>query len=223
MLVCGKIFRFYLVVILLIWNFSCTDASLKGQNIVNVGKENSKEETTKVSDSPSKIREPWQVGTFRGLVMGKASIDDLQKVLGKPSVIADLEPVGNADEWAYHYENQDIKGKLVVYVNKKTKTVISVELRPNSMSKEEVLNYFGGNYIITRYSFDDCDNAGFDSAPIYEDPNGQREYIEYRDKGIAIALFQNNDKSDNTVQYILYLSEPPGNSFSRCYSNSEKK
>lgn len=83
MLNCGRKFRFYLVVVLLIWNFSCNHASLNEQSIPNVGREKPKEAKTKVkfTNSPSRIRKPWQVGIFRGLAMGKASIDDLQKVL----------------------------------------------------------------------------------------------------------------------------------------------
>lgn len=48
------------------------------------------------------------------------------------------------------------------------------------MTREEVLNYFGKDYIITRYSSDDCLHPTFDSAPFYEDPNGESWYIEYR-------------------------------------------
>jgi hypothetical protein len=213
MKICGRKFCFYLVAVLLIGNFSCTKSYVKENNIFNVVKEKPTEKTIKVTDLPSKTRKSWQVGTFRGLIMGKATINDLQKVLGEPSEITDLESVGNPNEWAYHYEIQgDIKGNLVAYASKRTKTVISVEIRPDSMSRKEVLDYFGNDYVITRYNSDDCPGETFDSAPYYEDPNGESKFIEYRDKGVVIAIFEDDD----TVQFISYLSGPMGSESSKC-------
>lgn len=166
--------------------------------------------TPNLSPSP---KQKWQVATFHGLVMGKAKVDDLRKVFGEPLEIVDLTSVGNKDDILYYYDSkEEIIGKIVVWIKKKTKTIASVELRPDSMSRNEISQYFGEGYIITRYSFSDCSGATFDSAPLYEDPNGVVESIEYRDKGIAIAIFDDN----NMIQHILYLSEPYGRELSKC-------
>ena len=220
----GKIVCFCSVIVLLVWNFSCASASMKEQSIVNVEKEKTKEVPPKVTYTPSKIRKPWQVGIYRGLIMGTSSLDDLKRILGEPSAIADLKSVGIPDEWAYHYDLQeDIKGNIVVYINKSTKTVISIEINPDSMTKEEVLNYFGDGYVNTTYSFDYCLYPNSDSAPMYEDPNGEDNFIEYRDKGVAILLYDTKDKYYDTVQYIEYLSEPLGSPVSKCTTDSKKK
>ena len=154
----------------------------------------------------------WQVAKFCGLVVGKAKVDELRKMLGEPLEIADLSSVADNNHTLYYYESKkEIIGKIVFWVNKKTKSIVMNELQPNSMTKTEVLEHFGSNYVITKYSSSDCPGITFDSAPLYEDPNGEIKFIEYRDKGIAIIISENE-----TVQNISYLSEPVGSKSSKC-------
>ena len=193
-------------------NLSCAEILLKENNSINPGQRAINSDIPKLSQSIAKPKKNWQVGSYKGLVIGKASLEDTIKILGKPSEIVDLKSVGNEREWAYHYKNpQDIKGQLLLYIDKKTKTVSGVIIRPDSMSKKESMDYFGQNYIVTRYSFSDCPGDTFDSAPYYEDPNGVTEFIEYRDRGIAVLVAE-----DEMVQYVSYLSEPLGTESSEC-------
>jgi hypothetical protein len=51
----------------------------------------------------------------------------------------------------------------------------------------------------------------FDSVPYYENPNSETEFIEYRDRGIAVLISENG-----MVQHISYLSQPIGIESSEC-------
>jgi hypothetical protein len=58
--------------------------------------------------------------------------------------------------------------------------------------------------IAGRLQYEFC--KGFEnkeSAPVYETPNGQFLSVEYRAKGIAVAISDNDQ-----VTYISYVSEP---------------
>lgn len=204
----------YYLSIIMVYMVSCSSGiSLQNERQVQVESEVVKRTIPTLSPPP---RQEWQVATFRGLKMGKARIDDLRKVFGEPLEIVDLNSVGNKNDILYRYDSKEkIIGKMVAWVNKKTQTIVSIELRPDSMSKREVLDYFGKDYIITKYNFKDCPGETFDSAPMYESPNGTVENVEYRDKGVAIAIFDDNDM----VQHILYLSEPFGSESSKCSTN----
>lgn len=203
---------FYLITVsLFLVNCSRSDIPLQNDKEFLL-KEKTLQKPTSLSNMSPSPNKNWQVAIFHGLVMGKSKVDDLRKVLGEPLQIADLTSVGDKNHLLYHYESKEkIIGKIVVWVNKKTQIIGNIELRPDSMSKMEALEYFGEDYIITRYSSSDCPEATFDSTPLYEEPNGEIKFIEYRDKGIAILISE-----DNTVQYISYLSEPIGSELSKC-------
>ncbi len=168
---------------------------------------------TPVDDKLASTSDRWQVADFRGLKMGKATVSDMRKVLGEPLETADLDSVGDKDSVVYHYASkEEIIGKIVVWVDKKTQTIQTIEIRPDSMSKKEVLEFFGENYVITKYVMKKCPGDPFDAGTLFEAPDGNIEVIEYRDKGIAIDLFTDN----NEVQSISYISEPLGSKAKNC-------
>lgn len=177
-----------------------------------LAKEETLQKPTSTPSVQSLTKKKWQAANFHGLVMGKAKVSDLRKVFGEPLQIVDLTSVGDNDHMIYHLETkEEVNGKTLAWINKKTKTIVSIEIRPDSTAKAEILKYFGDDYVITKYSSSDCPDTTFDSAPLYEDPNGETKFIEYRDRGIAILI-----SGDEVVQYISYLSEPVGSKFSKC-------
>lgn len=149
---------------------------------------------------------PWQPAIFRGLRIGSTHIDALVAELGKPMSIAD-----DGTYLIYRFEICDgAKGFALAWVDPDSMTVKIFVLNPESMTWTEILKTFGDDYVITRYDSDLCLTEG-DGAPIYENPNGSLEYVEYRSMGIAVFL-----PDDGRVQQIEYLEEPPGTQFSRC-------
>lgn len=204
---------FYLVtVVLFLVNCSPSEIPLQNNRQFQV-KEKTSDTLSPIPNPLPTTKDKWQAATFHGLVMGKAKVSDLKKALGEPLEVADLKSVGNNDDTLYYYESkEEIIGKIVAWVDKKSQIVFSIELRPDSMSRTDVLKHFGNNYAITRYSSGDCPGTTFDSAPLYEDPNGETRFIEYRNKGIAILI----SEDDDTVQYISYLSKPVGSESSKC-------
>lgn len=153
-----------------------------------------------------KRNQKWRPGNYRGLVVGRSTQGDMFRLLGKPERV---EGFGNRKDinqeiW-YTYQIQTApSGVLTVAVNKRTRTIIQLFLSPDNLSKDEAIRIFGNEYITTRYDF--C--PGFedkDVAPIYESPQGEAVYIEYRPRGIALSI-NYRDQVDN----ILFVSKPIG-------------
>lgn len=108
-------------------------------------------------------------------------------------------------------------GELTVVINKDTGIVLAINLNPDSLSKADAVKYFGPDYILTRYDFDEC-LGNEESAPMYESPTGSLLEVEYRHRGIAISV----DDDRGNVNTISYVSRPIGASSSRCKSSTEK-
>jgi hypothetical protein len=211
-----KMQRIYYLALILICLVSCrsneTHNSIDGLDIRNTEPE--LEQQSIKRQASKKANEKWKVANFRGLVMGKATTFELRKIMGEPSEIVDLSSVGDSNHILYKYvSTEEIIGSIIVWIDKRTQIIAFTEIRPDAMSKKEVMQHFGNDYIITRYSLRDCSGgAQFDSAILYEDSNGELEYIEYRDFGIAIAIFSDN----GLVQHVQYLSEPLGQGQLQC-------
>lgn len=153
----------------------------------------------------------WQAATYRGLIMGESTDADMRRVLGDPiqSTITNHNK-SNPIEIFFYKAYGDILGDLNVAVDKTTGKIFSIELRPENLSKEEAVKFFGNKYNLTRYDSDECLDDG-ESVPLYESPTGFSVLLEYRDRGLALA-FNNRNKID----YIMYVSEPVGSPCSRC-------
>jgi hypothetical protein len=112
----------------------------------------------------------------------------------------------------YYYDNAPVQfpGRLVFIVEKPSNRVKSAFIQATNLSLAKAISEIGPGYIETRYDFEPCLGNG-EAGPIYESPNGQLRYIEYRALGIAISM-ENRDE----VLEIIYDSEPPGTPRSRC-------
>lgn len=164
----------------------------------------------------------WRPATYEGLIMGTSTHKDMLGVLGSPldtvpseieSEKVDFENTPFKDEvWYYYQADGGIPGKLVVNVDIHTKRIIRIIIHPQEvyLPKEKVIKHYGNDYVITRYSFDDC-LGDWDSVPIHESPDGPIKLLEYRERGISVTL---GDK--DIVNHITYESEPPGHSESKC-------
>jgi len=156
----------------------------------------------------------WRRATYRGLVVGKSRRGDMLRVLGKPDWSG---PPGdqrnddpNPEEWNEYSKGGEFPGKLTVIADKRTGRILRIDLYPEKLGKKTAIKHFGGHFTVTRYDFDECLSNG-EAAPMYESPNGQFLSIEYRDRGIALAIDQPNE-----VHYISYVKGPIGARSSKC-------
>lgn len=146
--------------------------------------------------------------------MGSSKARDLIRVLGKPTetVIGTGENAVDEGRSIYYYDSaQGFAGTTRVYADTKTEIISMIEINPKNMSRSEAISYFGTDYVITRYDMDSCFEE-LEAAPIYESKNGDLEFMEYRDRGIAIKI----RPREGDIQDIAYLSEANGNESSKC-------
>jgi hypothetical protein len=148
----------------------------------------------------------WGAATFRGITVGKSDSSELRREWGKP------ESTGNWD-WddpkkpkylLYHYKIQEkYTATVTVEVETRTGKVIAMSMSPDGMTIEQAVVIFGEDYSRTRYAFCECDLG--DGSPIFEASDGSVLYLEYRLRGIAIAV---NDAGMATT--ILFVNKPIG-------------
>jgi len=103
---------------------------------------------------------------------------------------------------------EPVAGKLSVLFDRDI--ISEMRLSPKEpYTRSSVVNILGRDYIVVHYSTDDCLGEG-GAAPMYENPNGDIESLEYRARGIAIDL-HNED-----VGQISFVKGPLAGAHSRC-------
>lgn len=155
----------------------------------------------------------WKAGTYRGITVGKSTATVLFQKWGKPKYIGHWESDNpkNPKFRLYHYETKDaLPGRLdskeesprriMVEVEIKTGKVISIDIWTTELSLSEAIELFGKDYIETRYKRCNCDPDY--ETPLFESPDGDRLYIEYRSRGIAMRV------DNGLVKSIMFLDKP---------------
>ena len=157
------------------------------------------------AECPADLR-AWCPATYRGLVMGRATVDDALRTLGTPRATM---PAGDSLAWLGFEATGEFPGRVNVWADARTGVVERVVLHPDGVSREAALRHFGAGYVETRYAPDAC--AEGEVVPIYESPDGPLLQVEYRNRGIALSFTDAGD-----VHEVLYLSRAPGEPRSRC-------
>lgn len=153
----------------------------------------------------------WRAATYRGLTMGSSHVAEMLRLFGPPKKTETFDEASKNPEVWYHYEGQsDFPGTLRVIVDEASYTVRAVDLLPTDLKQEEAIKYYGPDYIVTRYDFDSC-LGNEEAAPLFESPKGNVVFVEYRQRGIAIAV-----NGQGNVNDIRYVSEPIGAESSKC-------
>ena len=152
----------------------------------------------------------WCPATYRGLTMGRATVDDALRTLGTPRATM---PAGDSLTWLGFEAAGDFPGRVNVWADARTGVIERIVLHPDGVSREAALRHFGAGYVETRYAPDEC--AEGEAVPIYESPGGPLLQVEYRNRGIALSFTDAGD-----VQEVLYLSRPSGEPRSRCAPDS---
>ena len=157
------------------------------------------------------VKRVWRAATYRGLTMGRSNEAEMFRILGSPKSSETFNSGTSSAEVWYHFEGSwEFPGTLRVVVDKSTNTVREVDIQPEASNGEEVIKHFGQDYVVTRYDFDSC-LGDEESAPLFESRNGSIIFIEYRQRGIAVAV-----NGQGKVNEIRYVSEPIGAESSKC-------
>ena len=161
---------------------------------------------------PKSMRSSWRPANFRGLVVGKSRRSDMLRRLGQPkwSRTHQSEKRGDEEKETFnHYEGGgEFAGTFNVVVSNRG-IVSRIDFFPSKLSRDQAIAHFGSNYLTTKYALNPCGDE--DSESIYESANGPLTYLEYRERGIAIAIGY-----EGLVTKILYVSRPIGESKPDC-------
>lgn len=151
----------------------------------------------------------WRAATYRGLTMGASTVDEMRRIFGAPKRSEVFsEGKSSSELWHYYDSPHDFSGTLRVIVA--NNIVQAVEILPKDLKAEDAIKHFGRGYIVTRYDFDSC-LGDEESAPLFESISGAVIFIEYRKRGMAIAV----DGRGN-VNEVTYVSAPIGAESSKC-------
>jgi hypothetical protein len=156
----------------------------------------------------------WRPATYRGITVGKSRLADMLRTWGKPKWSRTSKPEAEEGSrqvtWTNYERVGEFPGPTTVVSDSRSRVVTRINFYPDRLTKEQAIAHFGSGYVITRYAFDSCLDEE-DSEPIYESPTGPLVSVEYRARGIAIAVGYKD-----LVTKISYVSGPIGRAESRC-------
>jgi hypothetical protein len=153
------------------------------------------------------IPRTWMPATYKGLVMGKSTRQEVLRVLGKPEWVGRESDTGVA---TMEFPVSDpVPGKLAVHFPH-GEIVNDMTLYPVSrLTDKDILALLGSDYLTVRYATDDCLGDAL-TAPLYESPDGYIKHLENRSRGLALAFYAHG------VEAIHFVHEPFGPTSSRC-------
>lgn len=159
----------------------------------------------------------WRAASYLGLTIGTSTRADVLRVLGEPArkdtPVDQAEDEPHPEVWYVYQGIGEFPGELTAVIDERSGVVLRLDLSPQNLSRDEAIRHFGKNYIVTRYDFDEC-LGNEESAPLYESPSGSIISIEYRQRGIAVAVDETG-----RVNTISYVSKPIGARQSKCKSS----
>lgn len=120
------------------------------------------------------------------------------------------DPESRREVWNNYERAGEFPGTMSVVVDGRSGVITRIEVYPDKLTKEQAVAHFGPGYTVTRYDFDPCPGDE-DSEPIYESPDGPLVSVEYRARGIAIAVGYKD-----LVTRISYVNGPIGAAKPRC-------
>src|SRR2546423_14828521 len=154
----------------------------------------------------------WRPATYRGITVGKSKLASMLRAWGQPKWSRNSKRDNEEEQvtWTNYEKAGEFPGPTTVVSDTRTGTITRINFYPDRLTKGQAIAHFGKGYVVTRYAFDSCGDEE-DSEPIYESPSGPLISVEYRARGVAISV-GNNDM----VTKISYVSGPIGALKSRC-------
>jgi hypothetical protein len=147
----------------------------------------------------------WKAGAYRGITVGKSTAVELLQKWGDPRETGnwDWDNPKNPKFLLHHYDAQEAPiGAIMVEVETKTGKVAAISTSPDELSLSKAIELFGKDYIETRYKECKC-AVGYES-PLFESPDGNFIYVEYRSRGIAMLV------DGGVVTSIQFVDKPIG-------------
>ena len=167
---------------------------------------------TAVAGRAGQAARQWRPATYRGITVGKSKLANMLRTWGQPKWSRNSKRDNDEEQvtWTNYEKVGEFSGPTTVVSDTRSGTITRINFYPDRLTKEQAIAHFGKSYIVTMYAFDSCGDEE-DSEPIYESPHGPLISVEYRARGIAISV-GNNDM----VTKISYVSGPIGALKSRC-------
>lgn len=157
----------------------------------------------------------WKPALVEGLRVGEATREEVLAQFGSPDRIESYsaeQTGGHPIEWLIYDRTivPRFPGYATVWIDGQTGRLTTVTITPRELSRGRLLEELGADFQMMRYNF--CEELGDgDSAPIYEDPSGGLEYMEFRELGISVQFDWRGD-----VQQMTFLSKPSAISKEKC-------
>lgn len=176
----------------------------------------------------------WGAGNLRGLIVGKSKRAQMLRRFGKPNWTQtapedrdeEEERVKDRDRdrdrdrgrnkkpqrltWNHYERIGEFPGVTNIATDTRTGVITRIDFFPEKLTKDQAIAHFGPRYIITRYEIDEC-LSDEEHQSFYESSNGTFVMVEYRRRGIAIAIEDNG-----FVNKIRYVNGPIGSTKSKC-------
>jgi hypothetical protein len=112
---------------------------------------------------------PWSAATYHGLTVGTSTRADVLKLLGKPNYVGREEDTG-VPIMTYLVADP-VPGTLVVYIKKGILDGMRLDLN-KTLTKDDIIRFFGTHYVVVHYATDECIDTG-GASPVYESPPAQ--------------------------------------------------
>jgi hypothetical protein len=149
----------------------------------------------------------WRPAVYHGLIIGTSKRREVITKLGEPNYVGKEEDTG-APYLSYSVSDP-FEGTLAAYIDHGTLSMLILTLRHPMPIKAAVETLGPTGLLRTNYSLDNC-VGGAGAGPIYENPRGDIEYVEYRSRGLALAVYE--DK----VESVSFVAKPLGSATSKC-------
>ena len=162
--------------------------------------------------NPGFAQDSFRPAQFRGLTMGKSTIADVTRLLGKPATIV-RKPDAT---WIYYRDLGPAPGRVEIIADTKTTVIESVNVYPNDLTLGKAKAILGPAFKVIRYDWDSCFSVG-GSSPVLESKDGPLERVVYAEQGIVIKA------EGARADYVAYRSEPFGAKQSQCQGKNTSK
>jgi hypothetical protein len=167
-----------------------------------------------VSFAPSNAQAPaWTAADFRGLKLGSAKLEDVERVLGKP----DSQTSSRGPQVLGYKKKGDNGGDLEAEIRKGVLYRVSENL-PVAMPRGVAFRQYGKDYVERRYSSAKCPSLPADDL-LYRDRKGDVELLEYPQKGLLLWP----DKFGYDIAGVVYRAEPLAAKKPGCGARSRKR
>jgi len=142
--------------------------------------------------------EKWVPADFRGLKLGSAKLEDIQRVLGTP----DTKSFKNGSDILVYNKKGDHEGTLEMELREGILFKITENL-PVALPRTVAFRKYGKDYVERRYAAAKCTSRSGDDL-LYRSAKGQIELLEYPQRGFLLWP----DQLGYDIASVVYRATP---------------